>query len=427
MPAGAGSGNTWTQQHETSPEARWSDEKGEPRTVLVLGSTGSIGSQALDIAASHPDRFRVLGLAAGGSAPADLAAQALAHEVSAVAVTKSTVVEDLQLAFYAEAQRRGYARGEFRLPRIFAGPDAVTELLEALPADVVLNGLPGSQGLVPTLRALESGAVLALANKESLVAGGPLVRRAAQPGQLVPVDSEHSAVAQALRGERAEDVDRLVLTASGGPFRGWTRQQMAGVTVHEALQHPTWSMGPLVTINSATMVNKGLELVEAHLLFDIPCEQIDIVVHPQSVVHSMVTFVDGSTLAQASPPDMRLPIALGLSWPHRVPGAAAACRWDEAATWMFEPVDHEIFPAVELARHVGARGGCLPAVFNAANEELVHAFLAENISFTSVVNTVEKVVDAAGEWQAPPRDVDDIFAAEKWARQRSREISTGRK
>nr|WP_050998333.1 1-deoxy-D-xylulose-5-phosphate reductoisomerase [Saccharomonospora marina] len=390
----------------------------------MLGSTGSIGTQALDIVGRNPGRFRVAGIAAGGTDPQALAAQVVAHGAAAVAVTKSTSVEDLQLALYTEAQRRGYARGEFRLPRVFAGPDAVVELIDAARADVVLNGMPGSQGLVPTLRALATGATLALANKESLIAGGPLVLDAAGPGQLVPVDSEHSALAQALRAGSAAEVDRLVLTASGGPFRGRTREQMAGVTVDDALAHPTWAMGPLVTINSATMVNKGLELIEAHLLFDIPCERIDVVVHPQSIVHSMVTFVDGSTLAQASPPDMRLPIALALHWPHRVPGAARPCRWDEAAAWTFEPLDAEAFPAVELARHVGSVGGCLPAVFNAANEQLVAAFLAQNTGFTSIVDTVQQVVESADEWRGQPRDVEDVFAAEQWARERALAIST---
>ncbi|GLY67100.1 1-deoxy-D-xylulose-5-phosphate reductoisomerase [Amycolatopsis taiwanensis] len=394
-----------------------------PRTVLVLGSTGSIGTQALDVAARNRRLFRIAGIAAGGSDPGALAVQALAHEVDAVAVTKPTVVEDLQLALYAEAQRRRYARGEFRLPRIFAGADAVTQLIGAVPVDVVLNGLPGSRGLEPTLRALETGATLALANKESLIAGGPLVLKAAKPGQLVPVDSEHSALAQALRGGRAEEVERLVLTASGGPFRGRTREQMADVTVEEALAHPTWSMGPLVTINSATLVNKGLELIEARLLFDVPCDRIDVVVHPQSIVHSMVTFTDGSTLAQASPPDMRLPISLALNWPNRVPGAALACRWDQASAWTFEPLDGGAFPAVELARHAGTVGGCLPAVFNAANEELVAAFLAGNTRFTSIVDTVERVVQAADEWHREPRDEQDVFAAEEWARARATEVA----
>ncbi|WP_236793989.1 1-deoxy-D-xylulose-5-phosphate reductoisomerase [Amycolatopsis sp. GM8] len=398
------------------------------RTVLVLGSTGSIGTQALDVAARNTDLFRIAGIAAGGADPAALAAQALAHHVDAVAITRATAAEDLQLALYAEAQKRGYAQGEFKLPRIFAGADAVVELIGAVPVDVVLNGMPGSQGLEPTLRALETGAMLALANKESLIAGGPLVLKAAKPGQLVPVDSEHSAMAQALRGGRAEEVDRLVLTASGGPFRGRRREELEFVSVEDALKHPTWSMGPLVTINSATLVNKGLELIEAKLLFGVPCDRIDVVVHPQSIVHSMVTFTDGSTLAQASPPDMRLPISLALNWPDRVPAAAAACRWDEPAAWTFEPLDGTAFPAVELARHVGTVGGCLPAIFNAANEVMVAAFLAQNARFTSIVDTVERVVQAAGEWQREPRDLEDVFAAEQWARARAAALnSTERK
>jgi len=396
------------------------------RTVLVLGSTGSIGTQALDVAAANPDLFRIAGVAAGGSDPALLAAQAIAHSVDAIAVIRPTVVEDLQLALYAEAQRRGYSRGEFRLPRIFAGRDAVLEMIDAVPVDVVLNGMPGSQGLAPTLRALSTGATLALANKESLIAGGPLVLGAAKPGQLVPVDSEHSALAQAMRGGRVEEVDRLVLTASGGPFRGRTREEMAEVTVEEAMAHPTWAMGRVITINSATLVNKGLELIEAQLLFDMPAERIDVVVHPQSIIHSMVTFVDGSTLAQASPPDMRLPIALALAWPHRVPGAARPCTWDTAASWTFEPLDDQAFPAVGLARHAGTVGGCLPAVYNAANEEMVSAFLAQNARFTSIVDTVAEVVEAADQWHREPRDVADVLAAEGWARARAATIMAGR-
>jgi 1-deoxy-D-xylulose-5-phosphate reductoisomerase len=397
------------------------------RSVLVLGSTGSVGTQALDVAAGNPGRFRVAGIAAGGSDPQALAAQAIGHEVEALAVIKPTVVEDLQFALYAEAQRRGYSRGEFRLPRIFAGADSVTELIDAVPVDVVLNAMPGSQGLEPTLRALGTGAKLALANKESLIAGGSLVLAAAELGQLIPVDSEHSAIAQALRGGRAEEVARLVLTASGGPFRGRKRDELTDVKVSDALTHPTWSMGPLITINSATLVNKGLELIEAQLLFGIPADRIDVVVHPQSVIHSMVTFVDGSTLAQASPPDMRLPIALALNWPDRVPGAASACTWDSPSAWTFEPLDNVAFPAVDLARHVGTAGGCLPAVYNAANEQLVAAFLAQNTSFTSIVDTIGMVVEAADEWRREPRDVDDVLAAEQWARARAAGLMSGRK
>jgi 1-deoxy-D-xylulose-5-phosphate reductoisomerase len=390
--------------------------------VLVLGSTGSIGTQALDVIAANRDRFQLVGLSAGGSDPALLARQALDHEVEAVAVTRATAVEDLQLALYAEAQRRGYSTGDFRLPRILAGPDANEELIDSTPADVVLNGLPGSQGLRPSLKALATGARLALANKESLIAGGPLVLKAAKPGQLVSVDSEHSALAQCLRGGTEEEVDRLVLTASGGPFRGRKRADLADVTVEHAMAHPTWSMGPLITINSATLVNKGLELIEAHLLYDVPYDRIDVVVHPQSVIHSMVTFVDGSTLAQASPPDMRLPISLALGWPSRVPGAARACDWSKAASWTFEPLDNETFPSVELARSAGKAGGCLPAVYNAADEEAVAAFLAGNAAFTSIVDTVDRVLTEADQWRGEPADVAEVLAAEDWARARAREL-----
>ncbi|WP_249124182.1 1-deoxy-D-xylulose-5-phosphate reductoisomerase [Saccharopolyspora erythraea] len=397
--------------------------RGEPRTVVVLGSTGSIGTQALDVIRQNPDWFRVAGIAAGGSDPAALAAQALEFGVGAVAVAKGTAVEDVQLALYAEAQRLGYAAGDFKLPRLLAGPDAATELVETTPADVVLNGVDGSRGLKPTLAALASGAQLALANKESLIAGGSLVLRAAKPGQIVPVDSEHSALAQCLLGGRAHEVDRLVLTASGGPFRGRRAEELREVTLEQALAHPTWSMGSVVTINSATLVNKGLELIEAHLLFGIPYERIDVVVHPQSIVHSMVTFTDGSTLAQASPPNMRLPIALGLDWPNRVPGAAPALSFTEAMSWTFEPVDNEAFPAVELARHAGSTGGGLPAIYNAANEEALAAFVAGNLGFTSIVHTVGEVLSEADQWRAEPASVEEVFAAEEWARVRARELA----
>ncbi|MFI9384720.1 1-deoxy-D-xylulose-5-phosphate reductoisomerase [Kutzneria sp. NPDC052558] len=390
--------------------------------VLVLGSTGSIGTQALDVIAANRDRFRLAGVSAGGSDPALLARQALDHGVEAVAVTRATAVEDVQLALYAEAQRRGYDKGEFRLPRLLAGPHANEELIDSTPVDVVLNGLPGSQGLHPSLKALATGARLALANKESLIAGGPLVLKAAKPGQLVSVDSEHSALAQCLRGGAEEEVARLVLTASGGPFRGRKRADLAEVTVEQAMAHPTWSMGPLITTNSATLINKGLELIEAHLLFDVPYDRIDVVVHPQSVIHSMVTFVDGSTLAQASPPDMRLPISLALGWPARVPGAALACDWSTPTSWTFEPLDNETFPAVELARRAGRAGGCLPAVYNAANEESVAAFLAGNAAFTSIVDTVDRVLTEADQWRGEPADVAEVLAAEDWARARAREL-----
>jgi 1-deoxy-D-xylulose-5-phosphate reductoisomerase len=398
----------------------------EQREVVVLGSTGSIGTQALEVIERNPDRFRVVGLSAGGGDVELLAGQALHFAVEVVAVARATVVQDLQLAFYAEAQRRGYAKGEFAIPRILAGPDAATELA-AMRCDVVLNGITGSVGLRPTLAALEAGTTLALANKESLVVGGPLVTALAKPGQIVPVDSEHSAIAQCLRGGRAAEVRRLVVTASGGPFRGRTRAEMAAVTPEQAMKHPTWDMGPVITINSANLVNKGLEVIEAHLLYGLAMDRIDVVVHPQSIVHSMVEFVDGSTLVQASPPDMRLPIALALGWPDRIDGAAAACDWSTAASWTFEPLDDVAFPAVRLAREVGTTGGTAPAVFNAANEECVEAFRAGRLPFLGIVDTVAEVVtQGMSRNHVPSREnlsIDDVLAAEDWARQRARELT----
>lgn len=400
------------------------------RRIVILGSTGSIGTQALDIAARNPDSFDIVGLSAGGSDIALLARQALDFGVEAIAVARASVVSDLQLALYAEAQQRGFSTGNFELPKILAGPDSASELA-SWPCDVVLNGIAGAAGLVPTLEALRADRVLALANKESLIIGGPLVKSLARPDQIVAVDSEHSALAQSLRSGSAAEVRRLVLTASGGPFRGMTRAQLAGVTAEQALKHPTWSMGPLVTINSSTLMNKGLEVIEAHLLFDIDLDSIEVVVHPQSVVHSMVEFTDGSTIAQASPPDMRLPIALGMAWPHRVPEAAPACDWSTAATWEFFPLDEEAFPAVSLARRAGGAGGTAPAVFNGADEACVEAFLAGRIPFTAIVDTVASVLEehlapGSGEW-APGNAVtlDDVLHADAWARARATAIAGG--
>ena len=369
--------------------------------MLILGSTGSIGTQALDVIAANPDRFQVVGLAAGGGNPGLLAQQRAETGVSNVAVADD-----------AAAARVGDVT--------YAGPDAVTRLVENTEADVVLNALVGALGLKPTLAALATGARLALANKESLVAGGPLVLKAAKPGQLVPVDSEHSAMAQCLRGGTADEVGKIVLTASGGPFRGWSAERLEDVTPEQAGAHPTWSMGPMNTLNSASLVNKGLELIETHLLFGVTYDRIEVVVHPQSIVHSMVTFTDGSTLAQASPPDMKLPIALALGWPDRVPEAALACDFSTASTWEFEPLDAEVFPAVELAREAGRKGGCLTAVYNAANEEAAAAFLAGRIRFPAIVRTIAEVVRAADQWAAEPATVEDVLDAQRWARETAR-------
>ena len=394
------------------------------KRVAILGSTGSIGTQALEVVAANPDRFEVVALAAGGANPALLAEQAIAFDVPVVGVARAQAAQDLQLALYAEAQRRGYAHGEHRVPRIVAGPDAAVEIAR-IDCDVVLNGMTGAVGLLPTLAALDAGTTLALANKESLIIGGELVTGAAKPGQIVPVDSEHSALAQVMRGERRDEVRRLVVTASGGPFRGRTRAELADVTPEQAMAHPTWDMGPVITINSATLVNKGLEVIEAHLLFDIGFDRIDVVVHPPSIVHSMIEFVDGATLLQASPPDMRLPIALGLAWPDRVPDAAPGNDWTRPATWEFFPLDDEAFPAVQLARRAGTFGRTGPAVFNAANEVCVDAFVGGHLDFSGIVDTVAAVVD---EHVADPLAVtgdltlDSVLGADAWARRRATEI-----
>jgi 1-deoxy-D-xylulose-5-phosphate reductoisomerase len=352
------------------------------RRVIILGSTGSIGTQALEVIEANPDRFQVVGLAAGQNG------ELLAEQAA-----------------------------KFGVKHAVQGAEAATKLVEDLDADVVINGITGSIGLAPTLATLKSGKILALANKESLIVGGRLVTDAAAPGQIVPVDSEHSALAQCLLGGSAQEVGKLILTASGGPFRGWSREQLQDVTPAQALAHPTWVMGKVVTTNSATMVNKGLELIEAHLLFDIPFDRIEVTVHPQSVVHSMVEFVDGSVLAQCSPPDMRLPIALGMSWPERVPNVAKACDWTQAATWNFEPLNESVFGAVRLARQVGSAGLTYPAVYNAANEQAVEAFHAGWIGFNQIVDLVQRVVDA----HEPELELslEGVLRAEVWARDRA--------
>jgi len=354
------------------------------RRVIILGSTGSIGTQALEVIAANRDRFQVVGLAAGSSRDA-VAAQAATFGVEHTAF----------------------------------GAVEAAELVSSVDADVVLNGITGSVGLGPTFAALDKGVTLALANKESLIVGGELVTSRVKPGQLVPVDSEHSAIAQALRAGAHSEVRRLVLTASGGPFRGRSRESLATVTPQEALAHPTWDMGLMVTTNSSTMVNKALEVIEAHLLFDVPYDRIEVTVHPQSIVHSMVEFVDGSTIAQASPPDMRLPISLGLDWPHRVPGVGVPLDWSTASQWSFEPLDTEVFPAVALAKKVGTAGSTFPAVFNAANEQAVLAFHDGRIGYLDILDTVEAVVDAH---QPQGMSLDAVFEAERWAREEAERL-----
>ena len=354
------------------------------RHVIILGSTGSIGTQAIEVINKNPDKFKVVGLAAGSNS------------------------KELEL------QREHFGLAE---SQAVLGAEAATKLVSDTSADVVLNGITGSIGLAPTLAALRTGKTLALANKESLIVGGQLVKDLAAPNQIVPVDSEHSAIAQCLRSGSASEVKKLILTASGGPFRGFTKEQLQAVTPAQALAHPTWVMGQVVTTNSASMVNKGLELIEAHLLFDIPFERIEVTVHPQSVIHSMVEFIDGSVIAQASPPDMKLPIALGLSWPERIAGVSEPVDWSKSHSWQFDPLDENVFSAVKLARQVGTLGKSYPAVYNASNEQAVAAFHAGLITFDQITDLIERAVEA----HEPDSQLslESVLAAEKWARDRT--------
>lgn len=398
------------------------DLSAEVIDVVILGSTGSIGTQACEVIDSNPERFRVRALAAGGANIALLARQIVTYSVEAVAVARDCVSElrDAVAALDVSA----------RLPQIHVGPDAATEVAGAFPGAVVLNGITGGVGLGPTLAALRAGCTLALANKESLVVGGALVKQAmTRPGQIIPVDSEHSAIAQALASGVHEkgltspvvtgrsEVADLILTASGGPFRGKTRADLAGVTAEQALAHPTWDMGPVVTINSSTLMNKGLELIEAHLLFDVAPDHIIPVVHPQSIVHSGVTWRDGATTLQASPPDMHLPIALGMTWPERLVDVEEPLRWNAAQAWTFEPVDDDTFPAINLTRHAVSASATHPAVLNAANEVCVDAFIRGDLNYLGIVDTVRDVLEEHQGVASP--NLDDVLAAEEWARARA--------
>jgi 1-deoxy-D-xylulose-5-phosphate reductoisomerase len=375
------------------------------RRVVILGSTGSIGTQALDVIRRNPDRFDVVGLAASGSRMELLSEQVAEFRPSVVAISSGSA-SDLAV--------------DGPMPGVMVGPRALVDIA-GVECDVVVNGLAGAVGLEPTLAALQAGSVVALANKESLIIGGDLVRGIAGPDQIVPVDSEHSALAQCLRSGTRAEVRRLILTASGGPFRGWSASELEGVTPSQALAHPTWDMGPLVTINSATLMNKGLEVIEAHLLFDFSFTEISVVVHPQSIVHSMVEYVDGSTIAQVSPPDMRLPIALSLDWPRRIVDAAPANRWDSPTSWDFYPLDEAAFPAVGLARRAGSAGGTAPAVLNGANEVCVDAFLNGRLPFTGIVSTVSAIVEEhlnSGWISGETVTLEDVLTADAWARER---------
>ena len=374
-----------------------------PIELVILGSTGSIGVQALEIVEANPDKFRVIALAAGSKNIELLAEQAKKFSVPVIGTTGN---RDLLISMLGNTQ-------------VIDGPTAASEIA-AIACDIVLNGITGSIGLGPTLAALSVGNKVALANKESLVAGGDLVMAFGRD-RIIPVDSEHSALYQCFLSGKASEVKQVILTASGGPFRD--RNDLADISIADALTHPTWTMGPVVTINSATLVNKGLEIIEAHYLFDMPYSQIEAVIHPQSVVHSMVQYVDGSTIAQASPPNMKGPISLAINFPDRIKGATAAIDWSTSHTWTFAPIDNERFPAIDLARRCGTLGGGLPAIFNAANEVCVAAFIAEKIGFTAIIETVEEVVQSLGSKSAGAlRDLADVSAIENDARKIAHEL-----
>lgn len=390
-------------------------------TVVILGSTGSIGTQGLDVISRHPERFTVTGLAAGGAHVRLLAQQVARHHVPQVAVYDEAAVPALHEALEEVGAR---------YTQIQAGPQAVNAIAGS-GADLVLNGITGSVGLEPSIAALRAGSQLALANKESVVAGGHLLFGAqVRDDQINPVDSEHSAIWQSLRSGTHAEVSRLVVTASGGPFRGWKRADMSDITPERALNHPTWHMGPVVTINSSTLMNKGLEVIEASRLFDVSPDRIVVTVHPQSIVHSMVEFVDGATVCQASPPDMRLPIALGLSAPDRLGDVAAACDWTHASEWTFEPLDDEAFPAVALARECLRASEKHTAVLNAANEQAVHAFLDHRLPYLGIVDTVKEVVDAMDvELRGNPlfASVEEMGQVEREARRRADDLINSQK
>lgn len=407
-----------------------------PRDVVILGSTGSIGTQTVEVISQFADKFRVVGVAAGGRNVELLAKQAVQLRPDVVVVADSQAVDPVVAAIRALAARDAESGGQpYSMPQVESGQDRVAALA-GNPCDVVVNGVDGGVGLTSTLAALTAGNVLALANKESLIVGGELVHAAVGGAEkvldrIVPIDSETAAIAQCLGGGRPDEVAGLVLTASGGPFRGKQRADLAGVTVEQALEHPTWSMGTVNTINSATMMNKSLEIIESHLLFGVPYDQIEVTVHPQSVVHSMVRFCDGSIVAQCAPPDMKLAIAWGLSAPGRLPGVVASCDWSAPSAWTFEPVDTVTFPATDLAREVGKLSGTFPAVFNAANEECLTAFLAGELPFLQITDTVVEVVrrhhDAPQARTVGAADMSTgvVLAAQQWARGMARQVISG--
>ncbi len=381
----------------------------ETRGLAVLGSTGSIGTQALEVVDAHPDRLRVVALTAQRNVDL-LEEQARRYRPSLACMA--------DIAAAGELSRRLAGTGI----EVVGGPEGLLEAAAFPLADTVLNAIVGSAGLPPTLAALGSGKRLALANKESMVAGGELVLSALRSGgELIPVDSEHGAVFHCLRGEDINEVEAVILTASGGPFYGRSRDELAEVTVEDALSHPTWSMGRKITIDSATLMNKGLEVIEAHFLFGVPYERIRVLAHPQSVVHSLVEFKDGSLSAQLSLPDMRLPIALALSYPERWGPPFKRTDLSALGKLTFGEIDRDTFGCLELAYRAGKEGGTATAVLNAANEVAVEAFLRGSIAFLDIEGIIKETLDAHR--PSPVRSLDDVLAAEEWARAKATSLA----
>jgi 1-deoxy-D-xylulose-5-phosphate reductoisomerase len=384
----------------------------QKKRIYIMGSTGSIGRQALDVVKEFPDRFEIVALAAGSNLDLLLEQAAL-----------------FKPQYLAIGNQELFPALKERIPgtktAIYAGIDGMTAIATAPEVDLVLTAVVGSVGIQPTLAAILAGKEIALANKETLVAAGSIIIPAARESnvRIIPVDSEHSAIFQCLEGRRPDQTERLILTASGGPFRTWTPDRLENVTVRQALNHPNWSMGGKITIDSATMFNKGLEVIEAHWLFGVSLDRISVVIHPESVVHSMVELADGSILAQLGLCDMRLPIQLALTYPERLDHSFPKLTFSERMTLNFEPVNPELFPAVELAYAAGKTGGSLPAALNAANEEAVGAFLNNKINFTGIVRIVSAVMGYhQKEAFASDPGLDEIMAVDRWARLTARRL-----
>ncbi len=388
-----------------------------PKTVKalnLLGSTGSIGTQTLDIVAQYPDRFRVVGLAAGRNL-GRLIPQIRQFQPEIVSIADPNQLPELEAALADLPQK----------PHLVAGEAGIAAVAAYGDADVVVTGIVGCAGLVPTIAAIKAGKDIALANKETLIAGGPVVLPLLQEYgvRLLPADSEHSAIFQCLQGVPEGGLRKIILTASGGAFRDWPVEKLCQVTVADALKHPNWSMGPKITVDSATLMNKGLEVIEAHYLFGVDYDNIEIVIHPQSIVHSLIELQDTSVLAQLGWPDMRLPLLYALSWPERIPTNWSALDLVKAGSLTFRSPDHQKYPCMGLAYAAGRAGGAMPAVLNAANEEAVALFIAEAISFLEIPRLIEMTCDRYSGQNIRNPNLEDILAADRWARQTVQELA----